>query len=330
MEILLDNRFYVYIHRRLTDNKVFYVGKGNKNRAYSKCGRNKYWLRTYSKHGRSVEIVFDGLTSSEAFQAEIDTILEWRYFGHPLCNMTIGGDGSSELVLESRKKISEARKDKNLYTFTDENGKYLTGTRSDAMAFYNQPIHCIHTIIKRKVKNNGIGIVIDGESIPQAIKRLFKSIKGVNSKHSIKDKLRLVNLNGDVITGSRVEIAEKMNWNLTSFGGFIKNRRKTFFGYALVEEDQTDKIALDLAFNNKSFDPNIYDFLNIKTLEAFKCTRSELKSRTGVDVGDLFHLGRRVVFDYARVYQGESPQDVLKRLSIRAKKRTKQIKGNNG
>jgi len=103
------NVFYVYLHRRASDNKVFYVGKGKGKRAYSTFGRNDRWNKTAKKHGLIVEIVFDNLEETEAFQVERDTILEMKYFGYPLVNMTNGGDGISGFKhsVETKRKQSE-------------------------------------------------------------------------------------------------------------------------------------------------------------------------------------------------------------------------------
>jgi len=91
---------------------VFYVGKGKEQRAWTVQGRNEYWTKTYKKHGLTVEIVFDSLTEDEAFQCEIDTILEFEYFGAKLCNMTSGGEGTSgyKFSEEAKHKMSLARK----------------------------------------------------------------------------------------------------------------------------------------------------------------------------------------------------------------------------
>jgi hypothetical protein len=91
---------------------VFYVGKGYGKRAWKTAGRNERWTRTYKKHGMIVEIVFDSLSEQEAFQCEKDTILEFRYFGAELCNMTDGGEGASGYkTSESAKaKISKIQK----------------------------------------------------------------------------------------------------------------------------------------------------------------------------------------------------------------------------
>jgi len=102
------NVFYVYLHRRASDNKVFYVGKGKDKRAWDIYCRNIFWKRTYEKHGSRVEIVFDNLNEDEAFQVERDTILEMRYFGYPLCNMTEGGEGASGVKQSEETKLKRS------------------------------------------------------------------------------------------------------------------------------------------------------------------------------------------------------------------------------
>lgn len=102
----IENKFYVYLHRRASDNKVFYVGKGKDKRAYNTCTRNEHWKRVYGKHGLVVEIVFENLSEKEAFSCEIDTILEMKYFDYPLSNKTNGGEG------QSGSKQSQETKDK--------------------------------------------------------------------------------------------------------------------------------------------------------------------------------------------------------------------------
>ena len=105
--------FYVYLHRRATDGKVFYVGKGNGDRAFEKR-RNKYWKNTVAKHGYTVEFYATGLQEWYAFELEKELI---AYYGREnLCNMTDGGEGSSGRVIshESRKKISKTKTGKKL------------------------------------------------------------------------------------------------------------------------------------------------------------------------------------------------------------------------
>ena len=90
----------------------FMWGKGFDKRAAHIHGRNEHWNRTALKHGVSAEIVFDNLTEEEAFQVEIDVIKEFKYYGHPLCNKTNGGEGVTGNVMskEARDKISMRHK----------------------------------------------------------------------------------------------------------------------------------------------------------------------------------------------------------------------------
>jgi hypothetical protein len=106
----MESNFYVYVHRRLTDNRPFYVGKGSGKRAWQFTGasRNTYWHRVRNKYGISVEIVFESLTEDEAFQCEKDTITELNYFGYSLTNLTTGGEGSSGINFTDQQRLNIA------------------------------------------------------------------------------------------------------------------------------------------------------------------------------------------------------------------------------
>lgn len=97
--------FYVYLHRRATDNSVFYVGKGKSNRAWGCAQRSKYWKFVAQKHGVFVEIEKDGMIESDAFGLEVELIAKYRDLGSVLCNFTSGGEGSSGLISSKRKKV---------------------------------------------------------------------------------------------------------------------------------------------------------------------------------------------------------------------------------
>lgn len=65
-----DNKC-VYLHMRLSDGSVFYVGSGNyPNRAYSTCKRSRKWSDIVASHGLLVEIVKHGLTKDMAIELE--------------------------------------------------------------------------------------------------------------------------------------------------------------------------------------------------------------------------------------------------------------------
>jgi hypothetical protein len=108
--------FYVYEHWRLDRDECFYVGKGKKNRAYSRSGRNSHWNNIVAKlerigSGYEVKLVSTGLTEVEAFSLEKDRISFWKD-KVDLCNKTDGGDGISGFIMsaDSRQKMSTKAK----------------------------------------------------------------------------------------------------------------------------------------------------------------------------------------------------------------------------
>lgn len=106
--------FYTYIHRRESDGRVFYVGKGSRLRAFSRKGRNVRWQRTAAKHGLMVSIVAPWPTEADAFEHERVLIACFRELGHPLVNMTDGGEGGISGLPQSpestERRIAALRK----------------------------------------------------------------------------------------------------------------------------------------------------------------------------------------------------------------------------
>lgn len=116
-----SKEFYVYVHRRASDGRVFYVGKGSNNRAYVDVGRTRYWRNIVKKHGLIVEIVESGMQEWWAFEMERELI---AYYGRDnLCNLTDGGDGASGAVKSdaTRKRISEMKTGKPMPDLMGEN-----------------------------------------------------------------------------------------------------------------------------------------------------------------------------------------------------------------
>ena len=92
--------YYVYMHRKSNSTgTIFYVGKGQDNRAWIISGRtNPRWVRTAKKYGVSVEITQDCLTEDQAHLLEMWLIAKLRNDGVDLCNLTDGGEGASGWV----------------------------------------------------------------------------------------------------------------------------------------------------------------------------------------------------------------------------------------
>lgn len=132
--------YYVYVHRRLTDNSVFYVGKGQSRRAWDMQRRNPHWKNIEQRHGRSVEIVIADVQEWYALELEKDLI---AYYGREnLCNLTDGGEGAigffpneatRERMAQAQigKKHTDASKKKIVAALT---GKKLSQSHKDSLS----------------------------------------------------------------------------------------------------------------------------------------------------------------------------------------------------
>jgi hypothetical protein len=101
--------FFVYLHRRASNGKVFYVGKGCRYRHKSLWNRSQHWQNIVNKHGYTIEIVQTGMQEWWAFELECELIL--KYSDHGLCNRTNGGEGASGFTIteETKQKHFEQR-----------------------------------------------------------------------------------------------------------------------------------------------------------------------------------------------------------------------------
>lgn len=106
---------YIYRHRRLDTNEIFYVGKGSiypahksskswkkkYSRAFNKKSRSTWWNNITTKTDYSVEIVAKNLVEEEAFELEefLITLCGRKDLNTGiLVNMTSGGEGTSGII----------------------------------------------------------------------------------------------------------------------------------------------------------------------------------------------------------------------------------------
>jgi hypothetical protein len=104
-------QFYVYCHRRKTDGRCFYIGKGSGKRYKAKESRNPYWWNIVNKHGFESEILINGLTEEKAFELEAELCKQIGYKN--LCNVReeLGNGGWSHSE-ETKQQIGNALKGK--------------------------------------------------------------------------------------------------------------------------------------------------------------------------------------------------------------------------
>ena len=89
--------YYIYLHRKKSDNSIFYVGKGSGVRAWDLIKRNSLWQKVANKYGVVVEIYKKGLQEWYAYEIEKDLILQYGKIANKtgvLANITDGGDGA--------------------------------------------------------------------------------------------------------------------------------------------------------------------------------------------------------------------------------------------
>lgn len=104
-----SHQFYVYCHRRKTDGKCFYIGKGKDNRYKSTAGRNQHWYNIVNKHGFETEILISNITEGKAFELEAEFCKQIGYKN--LCNIREeNGWGGYAMKDSTKEKIKNSLK----------------------------------------------------------------------------------------------------------------------------------------------------------------------------------------------------------------------------
>ena len=103
--ISLKNKIYIYAHYRLSDDSLFYIGKGSNYRALEKRKnqRSKFWHATSSKHGWYFKILEFYESEIEAYEMEEYLVRMLRFCGHKLCNHANGGIGGMKGIPRSEE-----------------------------------------------------------------------------------------------------------------------------------------------------------------------------------------------------------------------------------
>lgn len=112
-----EEKFYVYLHSRLSTGEPFYIGKGNGKRARKRDGRTLHWKNIVKKDGGfHISFLVKDIDDEFSMLAEIEAIDIFRRRGCALVNFTDGGEGCSgrKQSTEMRAKLSAERKGKPL------------------------------------------------------------------------------------------------------------------------------------------------------------------------------------------------------------------------
>lgn len=286
----MTDKFYVYVHKRADDNLPFYVGKGKNKRAWSFDGRNPFWRRTQKKHGVIVEIVFEDLTEEDAFQCEIDTILEFKYFGYPLTNLTVGGEGvcGYERTAEQNEKAALARKN---------SPKWWEGNRRAAEKIRGRKLSEEH---RKNISLGNLGKVVSGETkqkLSEAKKSCPKAlahIRGLVEKQKDKKIHTFYCISGEVFSGTREEFSNYTNTEPKNVNKLFakKNPRLSTNNWSLspITIEIPEKKALICPQKaNGNVDKNVYTFCHIIG-DNFTGTRKEFSDYSQISLVSLAGL----------------------------------------
>lgn len=239
----MENRFYVYIHRRLDTGDIFYVGKGSRRRAWSSDRRNTWWKNVANKSGFDVEIWAEGLEESCAFELEKKLIALFSKLGFPLTNLSEGGEGNSgykyqgDQLVRLQKHIEEQRNnltDPNIYTFYHLNGDTFVGTRVEFSGKTGIRSKEVAKLFQTKKKRN---IVKNWALIPVEIKTTKKKSEPKRKPSNIDSNIyTFYHVLGDKFVGTRKEFSDYSQIELVKISGlFCKNPRRSVFGWALYQ-----------------------------------------------------------------------------------------------
>lgn len=205
--------FYVYAHRRKTDGKIFYIGKGCGKRAWKKSTRSDWWKRIEAKHGRTVEILWRGENEAEAFAKEAEIVAAIGL--ENLCNLRDGGDGGYRPTQEVRERMRRAKLGRKVSPETREKHRLASLGRRHSeetkaklrAANLGKPgrAHSEETKEKLRLINTG------KKMSPEACAKLSAAKKGrpgTPMSDAAKEKLRQASMGRPVSEGAKRKIGD--------------------------------------------------------------------------------------------------------------------------
>jgi hypothetical protein len=213
----------VYLHRKESDNTIYYVGIGNKvSRAREIRGRSKYWTRVFNKYGRVIDIVRDDIPLEDAMELEMFLIQEIEI--NNLCNHTLGGEGffGGKHTEETKRKISNTHKGKKI---SDEH------KASISKAHKGHPNYLKSQSKEARIK---IGLASKGRKLKQSSKDII-SFKHKKNNHKPSKEA----LDKSVISrrknGIRIrELTTNIEFQLYDYEKYFNIRKRTIAENSLL------------------------------------------------------------------------------------------------
>jgi hypothetical protein len=264
----MENRFYVYLHRRKDNGVVFYVGKGTGNRASVKQGKHTAWRR-HARFGYSIEYALTDATEAEAFELEEKLISE---YGREM-------DGGT---LVNFQKFSGSNRSKNP-DHTREI-KSFQGKQMWKNPFFR--LRQIENIIKinadpemRERKRQAML----GQKRSEETKAKHRAAKlGSGNPNYNPTEYKFVHESGEVFVGTINAMARHAGLTTSNgVGQVARGGRRQINGWFLNEVRE--------CLPNPAKDFTEYSFIHDSGIQE-KCSKSDFAKKYGLNSGSVFQL----------------------------------------
>jgi hypothetical protein len=178
--------FYTYAHYT-PQGRLFYIGKGQGDRAHDLAGRNIYWKRIVKKHGKpNVEILANWNTNKEALEHEILLISCFRDMGYQLANLTGGGEGTLGIPPWNKGK-PWSEKIKFKCGVKNKGNKHWVGKKHSEKSKKKQSLgKVLYKYIGTKIDTGEVITLIGRKAINQAgfvSTHVYRCAKGLSKTH---------------------------------------------------------------------------------------------------------------------------------------------------
>ena len=236
----LAREHYVYAHRRASDGKVFYVGKGKDRRAWASYGRNRLWKFIAGKHGFVPLIVKDGLPEHCALSLERIVIAVNK--GEGLANFTDGGGGITgwQHSEETRRLIGQHSKTRpvtpKMLAALDSRGRKATPAQIEKMraAKLGKKHGPMPAERRAKIAASHIGIRPSAETLRKmSLAKIGKAV-GRDSPSYDHTERHWRNVDGREFAGTRGDFIRQFGLRDGCVSVVINGKQKSVKGWSLV------------------------------------------------------------------------------------------------
>lgn len=227
-----DNRFSVYLHRRLDNNNIFYIGSGSKARVDKKTDRSQKWFEIVNTVGFKSEVLIKDLSKKDA--REIESLLI-EMFKDTLINIKVPHYDCLDI---SEQALSYVQYDESSSTglrwIKDSGARAKTGSEAGSFNYYKSKPRRISTMINgtsylnhRLIFTMHYGVIdsdliidhIDGNPFNNKISNLRVVSYAVNSRNVVRNESAHV--------GVFLSKNENLRW-VATWAENYRNRSKSF------------------------------------------------------------------------------------------------------